>query len=230
MANVVRVVSVILVLLLTCSVGQAQHRWVGKDKHWYTDWLWWVGEGVIVTLFVLDGHSTALVGEKCPACREVNPFIGPHPSNRAIITVSSIFFAIETGLHIGSWEACPDPNREFKSWYIACDTTIPGTNAAFRIPAIVHNYHLASRFPSTQSLSTTRFAQAHSTEHPVVGSTSWFEARKRSPSFLPRQFSGCDWSLPLCRLQPLNESRMTFGHVQFRKFGAIARSGGNAFR
>jgi hypothetical protein len=227
MANATRVISLILVLLLTCSVGQAQHRWVGKDKHWYTDWLWWVGEGVIVTAFVLDGHSTALVGERCPACPETNPFVGRHPSNRAIITVSSIFFGIETGLHVASWETCPDPNREYKSWYVACDTTIPAITAAFRIPAVVHNYRLASRFPSTQSLATTKFAQTQSTADLTIGANAWplkrSMERNNNPFLLPMRLSGCDRSLPLCSsFQSLTTSRIDLRQVHFRNAGFIA--------
>jgi hypothetical protein len=231
MANATRVLSLLLVLLFTCTAGQAQHRWVGKDKHWYTDWLWWVGEGLMVTAFVLDGHSTALARDRCPACQEANPFVGPHPSNRAIITVSSIFFGIETGLHIASWEACPDPNREFKSWYIACDTTIPAITAAFRIPAIVHNYHVAAKFPSTQSLSRVKLGQAQSAADLTTRVNPWPLRRNIKPFVLPSLVSGCDRSLPLCRLsQPLNESRMNLRPLQFRNVGAIARSHGDALR
>jgi hypothetical protein len=228
MANATRVASLLVVLLLTCGVGQAQHRWVGKDKHWYTDWLWWAGEGVIVTAFVLDAHSTALVRDRCPACREVNPFLGSHPSNRGIIIVSGIFFSIESGLHIASWEACPDPNREFKSWYIACDTTIPAITAAFRVPSAVHNYHLASRFPSTQSLSTTRFARVHST-NPSIGTNPWQVKQNSNPFSLPKRFSGCDRSLPLCSpfqpgttSRPGPTSRIDLRQVHFRNSGFIA--------
>jgi hypothetical protein len=218
MANATRVASLIVVLLLTCSAGQAQHRWNGKEKHWYTDWLWWVGEGVIVTAFVLDAHSTALVRERCPGCPETNPFIGPHPSNRAIITASSIFFGIETGLHIGSWKACPDPNREFKSWYVACDTTVPAIVAAWRIPAAVHNYHIASIYRPTQSLSTTRFAQALSIGGPTPATTSWPVGRYNDkPIFLSKQISGCGQSLPLCTLfQPAAGSKRDLRSVRFR--------------
>src|SRR5713226_4729749 len=77
-----RIISLLIVLLLTATSVHAQRRWDGKEKHWYKDWLWWIGEGVITGAFVADAHSTALARDRCPACREANPFLGPHPSNR----------------------------------------------------------------------------------------------------------------------------------------------------
>src|SRR3982074_1222858 len=109
-----RIVSTLIIVLLTTNGACAQHRWNGKEKHWYKDWVWWVGEGVIVAAFVLDAHSTALARDRCPGCRETNPLLGSHPSNRAIIVGSGLLFGFETGLHIASWETCPDPNWDDK--------------------------------------------------------------------------------------------------------------------
>src|SRR5216683_6871296 len=139
MAFRARALSLLLALLLGASGAHAQHRWNGKEKHWYKDLLWWIGEGVIVTAFVLDAHSTVLVRERCPGCRESNPLLGPHPTTRAIVVDSSLLFALETGLHIGSWEACPDPNWDDKLWRTACYALVPGLTTT-KFFAAAHNY------------------------------------------------------------------------------------------
>ena len=138
-----RILSAVLVVLFTANGACAQHRWNAKDKHWYTDWLWWVGEGVIVAASVLDAHSTALVMERCPGCRESNPLLGPHPTTRAIVVDSSLLFALQTGLHIASWETCPDPNWDDKGWRTACYAFVP-TVASYKFRAAANNYGIAA--------------------------------------------------------------------------------------
>src|SRR6202011_3895065 len=105
-----RITSLLIVLLLTATSVDAQHRWNGKEKHWYKDWLWWVGEGVIVGAFIVDAHSTVLARDSCPGCRETNLLLGSRPGTRALIIHSGLFFALESALHVGSWQVCPDPN------------------------------------------------------------------------------------------------------------------------
>jgi hypothetical protein len=208
MANATRVTSLLLALLLSCGVVQAQHRWNAKEKHWYSDWLWWVGEAAIAAAFAADAHSTALVRYRCPGCRETNPVLGPHPGNRRLVMGSGIvLFGSATALHIASWKACPDPSREYKSWHVACDTLIPAIAASFVVPAAVHNYRIASRYRSaTLSVVTPALSRAHSTSRPFIN--SWLPSRSQTPFSLPNRVSTCNRTLALCGFnQPKEDPR-----------------------
>jgi len=213
-----RSASLLLGLLLAASGAQAQHRWNGKNKHWYSDWLWWVGEGVMAAAFVADAHSTTLGLSSCSGCREANPLIGPHPSDRTIVVDSSIFFAALTGLQIASWKTCPDPNREYKSWHVACDMTVPTIAALFKVPAAVHNYNLAARStsPSMQSRSVTKFGRFGPTKSIGGGTSSWGSYGNHT-FFLPKQLSGCGHGLnPCSKARELTWKNVDLGSVQFR--------------
>jgi hypothetical protein len=217
-----RVVLILAALLLAATNLNAQHRWNGKEKHWYKDWLWWIGEGFIAGTFVADAHSTALVRDRCPACEETNPFLGPHPSNRAIVVYSGIVFAAFTGFHILAEEWCPNPNGESKVWRTVCYTTIPAIAASRKIPAAIHNYHLAARLgsESTQSFSTSTLARAQSISGHLTdaGTRSWTAQRYGDrPFFLSKGLSGCRNSLTLCTpIPPTTESKVDLRSVQFR--------------
>src|SRR5258708_34309474 len=52
-----RVASVLVVLLLTGGLAQAQYESERKHKHWYTDRKWWVGEAAIAGIRAADGHT-----------------------------------------------------------------------------------------------------------------------------------------------------------------------------
>jgi len=213
MANATRVTSLLLALLLSGSVVQAQHRWNAKEKHWYSDWLWWVGEAAIAAAFAADAHSTALVRDRCPGCRETNPVPGPHPSNRRLVMGSGIvLFGSATALHIASWKACPDPSREYKSWHVACDALIPAIAASFVVPAAVHNYRIASRYLSASlSVATSALIRAHLTSRPSI--SSWPQSRSQASLSLPKRVSTCDRTLALCSL---NESKRDLRFLSFR--------------
>src|SRR5215467_3764246 len=135
----------------TQSLRPRQKPWPDRTKvwprHWYKDWVWWVGEGVIAGLQAADAHSTIAARSSCPTCSESNLFLGKHPSNGAIIGVSGLGFGVATGLHVLGWKACPDLNRRSHAWRIACNATVPAIGAGIKIPGIIHNYNLAS--PST---------------------------------------------------------------------------------
>ncbi len=217
-----RVVSILIVLLLAATSLNAQHRWNGKEKPWYRDWLWWIGEGVIAGAFAADAHSTVLVRDQCPGCKEANPFLGPHASNRAVIVYSGITFGALTGFHILSRKWCPDSNGESRSWRAACYTAIPAIAAFRKVPAAVSNYHLAARLgsASTQALSTSAFGRPQSISGLNVesGTRSWMMKRyDDKPLFLPKQFSGCGNSLALCTsIPPTIEPKVDLRSVQFR--------------
>jgi hypothetical protein len=206
----VRAVSLLIAVLLLASGAQAQHRWNGKEKHWYKDWLWWVGEGVIVTAFVLDAHSTALVRDRCPGCRETNPLLGPHPTIRAIVLDSTLLFAFATGLHIGSWETCPDPNWDDKPWRTACYALVPSV-AAFKFPAAVHNYQIAAQHKtsSLHSVSTSLLRPMPSSVSGAQFGAHELTMRSYPNSFLPKQFSGIS-------LRPNAEAKRDLRSVQFK--------------
>jgi hypothetical protein len=217
MAFRARALSLLLALLLGASGAQAQHRWNAKEKHWYKDLIWWIGEGVIVTAFVLDAHSTALVLDRCPSCRESSPLLGPRPSTRAIVVGSSLLFALETGLHIASWETCPDPNWDDKRWRTACYALVPGLTAP-RYFAAAHNYHIAARhetsFPKTiskQLRSTSSSASGQFVMQERMGSTY--------PSSFPMErYLGCSQIGLLCTSfqQIAAEPKRDLRSVQFR--------------
>ena len=189
----------------------------GKEKHWYKDWRWWVGEGVIVGAFIVDAHSTVLARDSCPGCRETNLLLGSRPGNRALIIHSGLFFALESALHVGSWQVCPDPNREYKSWHIACDTSIPAIVALTKIPAAVSNYNIAaSHSSSSQSLAMNVFRQSHGKPPPALPSWSGGEYSHK-PFYMPRPFSDCDHDLVLCdSSQPTTAPKIDLRSVQFR--------------
>ena len=220
MAIATRITSLIVVLLLTSSVAQAQHRWSGP-AHWYKDWLWWVGEATIAAIEATDAHSTILARDGCPGCVETNRFIGPHPSNRGVIVSASVGFGIESLLHFASWQTCPDPNHEFRSWRIACDMLIPGTGAAIVGHSIAHNYHLASQFkpaaPPSSSMAIQRF-QFGEIQSARTGSPNWVPSRGNElPLFVPKQFSGCGRSVTLCTpSQRTAEPKIDLRLVHFR--------------
>jgi len=185
-----RVASVLVVLLLTASLAQAQYQSEGKHRHWYTDWKWWVGEAAIAGLRAADGHSTARARSRCTGCVETNPFLGKHPQNGGIIAISSVGFAIETGLHIASWKNCPSESR---AWQIACASLAPGIDAAISLRGIVHNYSLGSRpksvLPSSSSL--TRFGQTQFLRPMQTERDGWImlaNGGTEKPLFLPKQY------------------------------------------
>jgi hypothetical protein len=70
------------------------------EKHWYTDWRWWTGEGIMIGAIVADSYTTA---NRCKGCRETNGLLGYQPSNAEIIGYSSLDAGIQTGLHVYSW-------------------------------------------------------------------------------------------------------------------------------
>src|SRR5260221_14749581 len=98
MAIATRITALIVVLFLSSTVEQAQHRW-GGPAHWYKDWLWWVGEATIAAIDATDSHSTILARDGCPGCVDTNRFIGPHPSNRRFIVSASVGSGSESPLH-----------------------------------------------------------------------------------------------------------------------------------
>ena len=217
-----RVTSLLIVLLLAATSAQAQRRWNGKEKHWYTDRLWWIGEAVIAGAFAADAHSSSYVRDRCPGCRETNLLLGPHPSNRAIAVDSSLFFGLYTAFHIGSWKACPDPDWDDKAWRVACYTAIPAIIGPLKIRAAIHNYNLAAgpAPESTQSLSKNSLGQAQSTGRPVIdgGTRSWIAKRYGDRLFfLSKGPSGCRNNLTLCTPIPTaTEPKVDLRSVQLR--------------
>jgi len=198
-----RVTSLLIVLLLAATSAQAQRRWNGKERHWYTDRLWWIGEAVIAGAFAADAHSSAFVRDRCPGCRETNLLLGPRPSNRAIAVDSSLLFGLYTAFHIGSWKACPDPDWDDKAWRAACYTAIPAIIGPLKIRAAIHNYNLAagSASGSTQSLSKNSLGRAQSTSGSITdtGARSWVTKRYGDrPFFVSKGLSGCRAALTLC--------------------------------
>ena len=215
----VRAVSLLFALLLLASGAQAQHRWNGKEKHWYKDLLWWVGEGVIVAAFVLDAHSTALVRERCPGCRETNPLLGPHPTTRAIVVDSSLLFALETGLHIASWETCPDPNWDDKPWRAACYALVPIVTS-FKFRAAANNYGIAARHKtlSPQSGSTNLLRPKPSSVSRAQVGAHELNTPSYSSSFpLSQRFAGYVTAPPTyTSFQPNAEAKRDLRLVQLR--------------
>jgi hypothetical protein len=112
-------------------------------KHFWTDWKWWVGEGVIVGAMAADMRSSMLVSMRCPQCTEQNRLLGKHPSAKAQVTLLSVGIVAETGLHIAAWKlGHDDPNRFWRNM------------ARWEVPVIVgvgegyyahHNYGLLNQ-------------------------------------------------------------------------------------
>jgi hypothetical protein len=217
-----RITSLLIVVLLAATSAQGQRRWNGKEKHWYTDRFWWIGEAVIAAAFAADAHSSSYVRDRCPGCVETNLLLGSHPSNRAIAVDSSLFFGLYTAFHIGSWEACPDPNGDDKAWRVACYTAIPAIIGPLKIRAAIHNYNLAARSgsQSTQSLSTSAPGPAQPIGGRLTdtGSHSWMAKHYGDSLFiLPKAFSGCRDSLTFCTPIPTTaESKVDLRSVQLR--------------
>jgi hypothetical protein len=214
-----RFASLLLALTLLANSAQAQHKhrfWSGPQD-WYKDWLWWVGEATIAAIEATDAHSTILVRERCPGCVETNKFIGPHPRNRDVIILASVGFGIESLLHWGSWETCPDPNRKSRSWRIACDMLVPGIGAAVVGHGIVHNYHLASQSQSASPSTAIRRFQLDGMSSTRTELPNPILSRNELPPFVQKQFSGCGHSLTLCTPIPTaTESKVDLRSVQFR--------------
>jgi hypothetical protein len=218
-----RITSLLIVLLLAATSAQGQRRWNGKEKHWYTDPLWWVGEAVIAGAFAADAHSSSYVRDRCPGCRETNPLLGPRPSNRAIAVDSSLLFGLYTAFHIGSWKACPDPDWDDKAWRVACYTAIPAIIGPLKIRAAIHNYNLAagSGSLSTQSLSKNSLGRAQSTSDSITDTGARARSVRRyvdKPFLLPKELVDCGRSLlrPCISIQPLTDSKVDLRSVQFR--------------
>jgi hypothetical protein len=221
MAPAARIASLLVVLLLTSTVAQAQHRWNGPHPHWYRDWLWWAGEAVIAAIEATDAHSTILARERCPGCIETNRFIGPRPSRGDVILLTTVSFGIQSLLHWGSWETCPDPNHEFRSWRVACDMLVPGIGIAVRGKPIAHNYHLASQFksatPSSSSMTIQSFQLGGISGTPT-GPSNWIlSPGNQLPFYVKRQLSGCGQNLTLCpSFQPTTQPKIDLRSVHFR--------------
>jgi hypothetical protein len=124
-----------LFLLLAATNAEA------KPKHWYKDWKWWVGEAVIAGAFVADAHSTSLAQSRHVGI-EGNPFLGPHPDNKAIVGLSLTGFAIETGLYAGCWHFSHD---DTKPWRILGYTGIPVGGVVILGRSAKHNYELLDK-------------------------------------------------------------------------------------
>ena len=183
-----RIASLLFLALIFGNVAEAQYRWNGKEKHWYKDWLWWVGEATIGAILAADAHSTTHARSACPGCIESNPFIGQKPDKGETIGLAAVGFGILTALQIGSWEECPDPDRASRAWHVACDLTIPSIGAFITGPKIVHNYGLSSGLNSAQPSASgpTRHARL-STLHYTRPDTSldWSSMGDRSPAWNP---------------------------------------------
>lgn len=217
MTNATRVTSLIFVLLLTSGATQAQHRWSGSP-HWYKDWLWWVGEATIAAIEATDAHSTILGRENCAGCVETNGLIGPRPNNRGVIGLSIVGFGIESLLHWGSWETCPDVNHESRSWRVACDMLIPGEGVAIRTHAIVHNYHLASQFKSASPSNAIQHIQLGRASTTSIPFPRGFSSQGSPlPPFLRSEFPGCGMRMTLCAsLQATPKPKIDLRSVHFR--------------
>jgi hypothetical protein len=83
-----------------------------------------------------------------------------------------------------------------------------------RIPAVVHNYRIASKFPATRSLVTAALIKSQS----ITGPTPSWTARPCSNTlpFLPPYLSACDRSLPLCSSFHPTAPKRDLRTVQFR--------------
>src|SRR5260370_9502409 len=80
-------------------------------KHWYKDWMWWVGETALASLQAADAYSTAVGLSRCSGCVERSFLLGPHPSNGRIVGGSILFFVLYLGLSrlSGKCRAHPNP-------------------------------------------------------------------------------------------------------------------------
>lgn len=156
-------------------------RTTAWPRHFYKDVAWWIGEFAIAGIQASDSYSTAYASARCPGCNERNPFLGPHPTTGRIIGVTIGSFALGTTLHALSWKACPDPNRRSHAWRGACNALVPTMDAAITIPAVLHNFSLVSRSPSTASSTGTM--PLHNVGMVATGD--------KQTLTLPNQFVGC---------------------------------------
>lgn len=145
-----RVVISLLILILTCSISQAN----GRQRHWYRDWKWWVGEAIIAGFSFADAHSTARGLPQCPGCFETNPLLGKHPGTARIVAFSTAGFGVESALHILSWKYCPYEESSKRS--LICYALVPGEKTALTIPTIIHNYSLGSKPLPSSSLTSAQ--------------------------------------------------------------------------
>ena len=184
-------------------------------KHWYKDWMWWVGETALASLQAADAYSTAVGLSRCSGCVERSFLLGPHPSNGRIVGGSILIFGFRSALHVASWKFCDDPNRRSRSWRFTCDSAIPAIYAPFAAHAVVHNFGLKSPATSASTTASTKKAQfvgsgPSESISPVVSTGT---ARTL---LLPKPFPGCGHSLALCTsFQPTAAPNIDLRSVHF---------------
>lgn len=204
---IVRVLSCVLIFLFCSSAANAQFRWDGKEKHWYNDVFWWIGEGVIAGSIFVDLHSTSLVRDRCPGCVERNAWLGPHPTNRRLAIYGTTVTGLFTLFHAGLWHVCYCMDGQDRPLRVATYVFIPALVGRMRIPAAVHNYQLAARYlsspPQYAAYSGTQTLPLPTYVRPRYGlNQGWATYRGPISSLLPVRLRECV-GLDLCYAAPI---------------------------
>jgi len=123
-------------------------------RHFYADWRWWLGEGVIGLSNALDAHSTCN-GFGYGAIESGDPLIRGTRSSGDVAKVATLSFGIQTTLHALIWHCsessfhplhCYGMNQDVSKhktiWQAFELSTMPAIAAGAHIPAAIHNYEL----------------------------------------------------------------------------------------
>jgi hypothetical protein len=122
-------------------------------RHWYRDWRWWTGTGVIALSVALDAHSTCRGFER--GYVEGSRLLSGTRSCGATAGVAAGSFLFYTGMHALAWHCESDTSAPFRCHGLNQDDSkyrkylqtltyvaIPATAASFHLPAAAHNYSL----------------------------------------------------------------------------------------
>jgi hypothetical protein len=146
------ILTIITIIILMASPMSAS----AAPKHFYRDWRWWIGFGVVAVTDILDAHSTCVAFDKGIAYREGrDPLIRGSRSCGDVVKVATLGFAIHTTLHAIIWHCSESSFHPIKCygmndnesryrniWQPIQLATIPVINMASHLPAAIHNYQL----------------------------------------------------------------------------------------
>jgi len=63
-----------------------------RPRPWYRDWRFWTVEAFHAATIAFDYRARSIISQRCPTCREMNSFLGPHPSNAALARWGTLEF------------------------------------------------------------------------------------------------------------------------------------------
>ena len=113
-----------------CADDYAKWLQTHEPKPWYGSRQWWAGELMMAGGIAADTYTTA---NRCHGCYEQNSWlIGSQPTTGALVGVSTANFAVQTTLHIWSYNLGKrDPSKTWRAISLWAQPVAVGTIGGF---------------------------------------------------------------------------------------------------